>query len=857
MKKKFDVTGMSCSACSARVGKVVSGLKGIKDVNVNLLTNSMTVEYDGSDAETMAICNVVEKAGYGASLHKKTSISTNTYSEKINFVKKDPVLENMYFRLKSSAVFLIPLFYFSMGRMFSWPMPHLFKGSQNLGILSLVLLLLSVPILFINRKFFIGGFKSLFNKAPNMDSLIALGSTASFLYGVYSMFLIEYALGLGDFTAAMNASKGLYFESAGMILTLITIGKTLETRSKKKTGEAIQKLMNMTPKTAVVRRDNKDVIISVDQIRVGDVVVIKPGTTIPVDGMVISGFSAVDESTLTGESMPVEKESNSLVLSGSINGKGSFLFQAQKVGEDTTLAGIIRLVEEASSSKAPISRLADKISGIFVPVVISIAVVVFLLWFILTSNFQTALTFGISVIVISCPCALGLATPVAIMVGTGKGAQNGILFRSAEAIETLHKATIVVLDKTGTVTSGHPEVTDILPLENISMNELLSIAASIEKRSEHPLSEAIIQYAEENNISFIDAEDFYSHSGLGISAKINNKTYYAGNKEFMDSQNVNTDTVAKKIKDISLQGKTVMYFSVEKTLIGIIAVADQIKDDSVTAVNYLHKNNIKVYMLTGDNKLTAEAVGKKIYADEVISEVLPQDKEKCVRDLQSRGNTVIMVGDGINDAPALIRADVGIAIGAGSDIAIDSAAVVLMKSSLLDVVTAIELSRATIKNIKENLFWAFFYNIIGIPIAAGALYPVFHIQFEPWIAAAAMSVSSVTVVTNALRLRSFKSSVNKVLSIAEITKKDNKEIEVSSSETQGEKLMKKTMKIEGMMCVHCQARVEKALNGIKGVKNVIVSLQNKNAEFETNSDVSDALLSKTIEDEGYKVLEVK
>lgn len=839
MKKNFDVLGMSCAACSSRVEKVVNGMNGVQNASVNLLTNSMTVEYDDNVINSNNICEAVNNAGYKA----------NVFGEKSKEVKgnkKNSELENMYHRLKSSIIFLIPLFYISMSRMVNWPMPRVLLEPQNLGIFSLILLILVIPIMFINRKFFIVGYKSLWRKAPNMDTLIDVGTTASFLYGLYSMFMIEYALGIGDINLAITSSEGLYFESAGMILTLITVGKTLETRSKGKTSEAIEKLMDMAPKTAILFNNHKEIEIPVEQIKVGDKLLIKPGNSVPVDGIVISGGSSIDESALTGESIPVSKEEGDEVLSGSINQTGSIIIEARKVGEDTTLSGIIKLVEEATSTKAPIARLADKIAGVFVPIVLSIALLTFIVWYIISKDFQMALTFGISIMVISCPCALGLATPVAIMVGTGKGASNGILFKSAEAIETMHKGKVVVLDKTGTITTGNPIVTDIVSLNGMNDDLLLQIASSLENYSEHPLAKAIINKAQENEINLLEVFDFDTYSGLGLSAKIDGDNYFAGNIKLMHNKNINVKQYSDIVDRLSNEGKTVMYFANANNLIGLIAVADKIKKDSKLAISEMKKLGIKVYMLTGDNKLTANAVGKKVGVDKVVAEVLPKDKEELVHRLQDEGKNVIMVGDGINDAPALTRANVGIAIGAGSDIAIESADVILMKSSLLDVVSAIELSKATIRNIKENLFWALFYNLIGIPIAAGILYPFFGLQLKPWIAAAAMSLSSVTVVTNALRLKSFKATIS------------SKDIEkrVFQKELSDDKknYYIKSIAIDGMKCVHCKAKVENIIKSINGVDKVIVNLETKTAKIFMERKISEEIIVEKIEKEGYSVM---
>lgn len=829
MKQKFDVTGMSCSACSARVEKVVTALPGVDTVAVSLLTNSMTVDYDDNTISTDGICQAVDSAGYHAVLHGVT--------QSIPQAQPNDELHQMVFRLKTSIVFLLPLFYLSMGRMLHWPMPDVLQGPEHLGILSLVLLLLTIPILFINRKFFIVGYSSLLQKAPNMDTLIAVGSTASFGYGLISMFQIEYALGIGNMALLESASRGLYFESAGMILTLITIGKTLETKSKGKTSAAIEALMDMTPKTAVLLRNGEETTVPVEQIQVGDTLRIRPGEAVPVDGVVVSGTSTVDESALTGESLPVEKHAGTSLLSGSVNQRGALCMEARRVGGDTTLSQIIELVETAAASKAPIARLADKIAGVFVPTVMTISLLTFLLWLFVSGDVPKALTFGISVMVISCPCALGLATPVAIMVGTGKGAEQGILFRSAEAIETLHKGTVAVLDKTGTVTRGKPEVCDVIPLNNLHPDGLLSLAASIEVSSEHPLSTAIVDHAKEKQLRIQPVSRFTSHTGRGISAVVDGTPYYGGNQAYMEELGIDVSPQTEQANQLASAGKTPLYFADETGLIGIIAVTDAVKADSKDAVSRLKALGLSVCLLTGDNPRTANAVAKEIGADEVIAGVLPDRKEAVIREWQSKGHTVIMVGDGINDAPALVRANVGVAIGAGSDIAIESADVVLMRNSLADVVSAMELSKATIRNIKQNLFWALFYNLIGIPIAAGALYPLLHLQLKPWIAAAAMSMSSVTVVSNALRLRTFRPS--------------NAPVQDTSN------TIEKTMVINGMKCVHCQARVETALQSLPAVHSVSVNLQDRTARLTLRQDIADEILIDTITREGYDVITVR
>jgi len=862
MKEKYDITGMSCSACSARVEKEVAKAPGVKEVAVNLLTNNMVVEYDEKATNPQAIVATVEAAGYGAFL------ANQGQTAKAQPKTADQALAQMYFRLKTSIVFLVPLFYLSMGRMLNWPMPQILQGPQNLGILGLLLLLLSIPILIINRKFFITGYKTLWQKAPNMDTLIAVGTTAAFAYGVVALFQIEAALGAGDMNSAMTAARGLYFESAGMILTMITIGKTLETRSKGKTSEAIEKLIDLTPKTALVLKEGEEIEIAVDQVQVGDHIRIKPGKGIPVDGVVFSGESSIDEAALTGESMPVDKGPGDRVLSGSMNQNGSLILETTKTGENTTLAQMIQLVETAASSKAPVARLADKISGIFVPVVLGLSLLTFLIWFIATNDVQSAFNFAISVMVISCPCALGLATPVAIMVGTGKGAEQGVLFRSAEAIETLQKSQVVVLDKTGTITYGKPVVTDIIPFNEMSKTTFLTLAASLENQSEHPLSTAVVTQALNDGVVLEEAKAFKAYTGQGVSASIQGQSLYAGNQAFMQAQKISVDGASQQISSLTQAGKTPMYFANEDGLIGIIAVADQIKEDAQAAIAQMKALGLTVYMLTGDHQVTAEAVGKVVGIDHVMAEVSPQNKEAAVRKLQAEGQQVIVVGDGINDAPALTRADTGIAIGAGADIAIESADVVLMRNTLVDVVSAIELSKATLKNIKENLFWAFFYNVIGIPIAAGVFYPAFNLGLSPWVAATAMSLSSVTVVLNALRLKKFKPSFSQAGSKQKASKApESHEIQdalettaiLPKSAIQIERkkpMLEKRMIVEGMMCEHCQARVKETLENLEAVEQATVNLETKEVSMRLNQPIENTRLKEAIAQAGYEVTQI-
>lgn len=773
----------------------------------------MTVEFDENILSVEEIMKTIENIGYGASLHENKTNKKSKENVKNEQVYDD--IKNMKHRLIISIIFWIPLMYVAMFHMFKdWfgiPIPsfieNTFHGTKNSLIFAFTQFLLLLPIMYVNRNYYISGFKKLFKKMPNMDSLIAIGSGAAFIYGIIAIYMIGYGLGHNNIDLVEKYSQDIYFESAGTILTLITVGKYLEAKSKGKTSDAISKLINLAPKTVTVLRNEKEVKIDIEEVVKGDIVLVKPGEKIGVDGIVIEGEGYIDESSITGESIPVYKKNNDNLISGTINKNGYIKMKASKVGDDTTLSQIIKLVEEASNSKAPISKIADKVSSIFVPVVISIAVLAFLIWIIAGYSFEFALSIGIAVLVISCPCALGLATPVAIMVGTGKGAENGILFKSAESLETLHLVDTVVFDKTGTITKGNISVTDIYSL--IDEKELLKIAGSIEKSSEHPLGEAIVKKAKEENIKLEDSKEFESISGRGVKGKINNKTYFAGNLNFMKENNIEVKGVIEKAEEFLNNGKTVLYFAEEERIIGIIAVSDIIKETSLKAVQELKKKNIEVIMITGDNHLVAKSIGKQVGIDRIISEVLPQDKEKEIAKLQSKGRKVVFVGDGINDSPALARSDVGFGIGSGTDIAIESADCIIMKDNLLDVVTAIQLSKSVIRNIKMNLFWAFFYNTIGIPIAAGVLYPAFGITLNPMIGAACMSLSSVCVVINALRLRGFKPHFQNEYNLSEncnINFKENKE-EFNK--------MEKTIKIEGMMCNHCKMAVTKALENIR------------------------------------------
>ena len=827
MTEKFNVTGMTCSACSAHVEKSVKKLNGVKSVNVNLLQNNMHVDFDETAVSVDDIINAVVSGGYGASVAGKEQ------EKKDN--KIDNEISNMKFRLIVSLVCLVPLMYISMGHMWGWPFLNVFHGAENGITFALTQMLLMLPIMYVNRKYYITGFKTLFHGAPNMDSLIAIGSGAAFAYGIIAIYCIGYGLGHGDKEFAHSYMMNLYFESAAMILALITLGKFLESRAKGKTSQAIEKLIDLSPKTAVVIRDGKEVTVGVDDVQIGEIVAVKAGQSVPLDGVIVEGNGAIDESAITGESIAVEKNVGDKVIGATINKSGYFKFKVEKVGEDTALSQIIHLVEEASASKAPIAKLADKVSGIFVPVVISIAVITIIVWLLLGKGVSFALSMGISVLVISCPCALGLATPTAIMVGTGKGAQYGILTKSAESLETAHQVDTVVLDKTGTITEGKPSVTDIAPV-GISDKELLQIAASIEYLSEHPLAKAIVEKAD--GLEFSDVADFEQIVGQGVKGNVDGKKVLAGNYKMMRENNIEVSEDEIFAND----GKTSLYFAVDNKFVGIIAVADTIKETSRQAIEDMRNMGLDVIMLTGDNAVTANAIKNKLPLSSAVAEVLPSDKEEEVRKLQQSGHKVAMVGDGINDAPALTRADVGIAIGAGTDIAIESADIVLMKSDLQDVVTSIELSHSVIKNIKENLFWAFFYNALGIPIAAGVLYGIAGLKLNPMIAALAMSFSSVFVVSNALRLRFFKPKRNNIKTV----KNEKENI-----------TMTKTIKINGMMCSHCTGRVGEVLNAIDGV-SAEVSLDNGGQAVVTLAkDVSDDVLKKAVVDAGYEVVGIE
>ena len=839
MKQKFDVQGMTCAACSAHVEKAVCKVAGVDGVNVNLLGNSMVVDYDEGATDAGQIIHAVEEAGYGASLPAVKGVTAQP--KQVNRMEEEAA--GMKRRFLTSLIFLVPLFYIAMGHMMGWPLPAFFHDPGNVFVVALIQFLLTLPIMYINDKYYKVGFKTLWHRSPNMDSLIALGSSAAVIYGVAALFQIAWGLGHGDQARVDKWSMDLYFESAGMILTLITLGKWLETRSKGKTSQAITRLMDLAPKTAAVLRNGAEVEIPVEEVTMGDLVVVRPGGRIPVDGIVVEGNSSVDEAALTGESLPVEKGVGDQVAAATINKSGYFVFRATRVGEDTTLAQMIKLVEEASASKAPIAKLADKVAGVFVPVVIGIALVTAVVWFVLTQSIESALTAGVAVLVISCPCALGLATPVAIMVGTGKGAENGILIKSAEALETLHTVRTVVVDKTGTLTQGKPAVTDCIPAEGVTAEELLCVAASLEKPSEHPLAEAILTEAEERNIPLAPIQDFQALSGRGVRGTLHGVPVLAGNRAMLEEAGISLESFGDRGEALAQNGKTPLYFAEHGKILGVVAVADPPKPTSAAAVRGFRELGIDVVMLTGDNRRTAEAVGRELGVTQVIAEVLPQDKEKVVADLQAQGKRVAMIGDGINDAPALARADVGMAIGAGTDVAIESADVVLMKSDLLDAVTAVRLSKKVIRNIKENLFWAFIYNIIGIPLAAGVWFPITGWQLSPMFGAAAMSLSSMCVVSNALRLKFFRPL--------------HQEVPAEQIETQkGTSTMTKTMTINGMMCAHCQAHVEKALNAIDGV-TATVDLAAKSATVTLSKDVADEILKNAVTEAGYEVVSIR
>ena len=831
--KQYNVTGMSCASCVARVEKAVSKVDGVTSCSVNLLTNSMSVD---GDVKSSDVISAVEKAGYGASLKGNSSKENKSNDEPL----KDTETPKLKKRLFSSLVFLILLMYISMGHMmWGFPLPSIL--ANNHIAMGLIQLLLTGIIMVINQKFFISGFKALIHRSPNMDTLVALGAGASFIYSVYALFAMTNAQVNNDMSLVMKYMDEFYFESAGMILTLITLGKMLESYSKGKTTNAIKGLMNLAPKKATILVDNTEKVVPIEEVKIGDIFVVKPGENIPVDGVVIEGESAVNESALTGESIPVDKTVCDNVSGATVNQSGFIKCKATKVGEDTTLSQIIKMVSDASATKAPIAKVADKVSGVFVPIVISIAVVTIIVWLLCGATFGNALVRGISVLVISCPCALGLATPVAIMVGNGVGAKNGILFKNATSLETTGKVSYVLLDKTGTITNGTPVVADIIPSGNYTENDLLSYASSLESKSEHPLAKAVVQKAIDSNIKTLDTTDFKSLTGNGVSAKINGKTVVGGSVKHISSIANIDENIIKQADDLATKGKTPLLFVMDNRLLGIIAVADVVKSDSPKAIKELQNMGIKVVMVTGDNEKTAQAIAKESGVDEVIAGVLPDGKEKVVTQYKGKG-MVAMVGDGINDAPALTRADIGIAIGAGTDVAIDSADIVLMKSKLTDVSGAIRLSRGTLRNIHENLFWAFIYNVIGIPLAAGVWIPIFGWTLSPMFGAAAMSLSSFCVVTNALRLN--------FLNIRS-SKRDRK---IKNKSNKKEKnTMTTTLKINGMMCPHCEATVKTALESIDGVTSAEVSHESGTAVVTLSKEVNEDVLKKAVVDKGYTV----
>ena len=900
MQERYDVTGMTCAACSARVEKSVSALPGVTQCTVNLLKNSMVVDYDDAALSSGQIVAAVEKAGYGASLQQKAGAKAAPKGEAPGAAAKREYLA-MRRRVILSFVFTVPLFYLSMGHMMGWPLPGIFLGTENAMLYALTQFLLLLPVVAINFKYYRQGFKTLLHGSPNMDSLIALGSGASLAYGVYALYKIAFGFGHGDLAMVEQFTHDLYFEGAGTILTLITLGKFFEARAKGRTSDAINKLLNLAPKTATVLRDGAEVVLPVEEVQKGDLLVVKAGESIPVDGVLVEGSASVDESAITGESIPVDKQPGDRLIGATVSRSGYCKMRAEKVGDETALAQIIRLVDEATSSKAPIAKLADKVAGVFVPVVIAIAVVAAVVWLLCGATFEFALTIAVSVLVVSCPCALGLATPTAIMVGTGRGASNGILIKSAEALETAHDVQVVVLDKTGTITQGQPVVTDLAPQAQVSEETLLTAAASLEALSEHPLARAIVEEAKRRGAPFLPVTEFSQIPGQGIQGKVEGKVCLAGNRRMMDAFGVRGATLDAIQDRMADEGKTPLFFAADGELLGVIAVADVVKPTSRQAVADLQAMGIEVVMLTGDNRRTAEAIRRQVSVDRVVAEVLPEDKEREIRALQESGRKVAMVGDGINDAPALARADVGIAIGAGTDVAMESADIVLMKNDLLDVAAAVELSRATIRNIKENLFWAFFYNAICIPIAAGCFYAAFDLKMNPMVAALAMSFSSVFVVSNALRLRFFKpkhgssaagahaepAPQTPQASQAPLASQAPQASQASQASQAplaaacpapgaapsdcacpvqdaatittptGGNTMKKHLIVEGMMCQNCVKHVTKALAGLPGAADVAVNLEGKCADVTVPESVTDAAITAAVVDAGYEVKSIE
>ncbi|MDX4026264.1 heavy metal translocating P-type ATPase [Aliarcobacter skirrowii] len=830
--RKFDIKGMTCSACSNAVDRSVKKLQGVKELNVNLLNNSMLVKYEESLLDDEKIIKSVENAGYEATL----KIDNIKNKEKDKDLSSNEIVE-LKNRLIISLIFAVPLFYISMGHMLDWYFLSFFHGTQNAIAFSFTQFLLSLPIVLINKKYYKVGFKTLFKGSPNMDSLVAIGTGAAIVYGVFSIYKIAYALGVNDLDIVKEYSMNLYFESAAVVLTLITFGKYLEARAKSNTSEAIKKLIDLNVKKATILKDDKELEVLVENLALEDIVIVKPGQVIPTDGVIIFGDTSVDESMLTGESKAISKKVGDSVFGASINKYGVIKFKVTKAKDDTFLSQIIKLVEEASSSKAPISKLADKISGIFVPTVILISIITFISWYSLGYSFEFSLSIAISVLIISCPCALGLATPTAIMVATGKGAQNGILIKDAQSLELASKIDTIVLDKTGTITKGKPTVTNIFTNKAISKDDLIQIAYTIEKNSEHPLAKAIVDFAKSKKIDFLNFVDFKAANGLGVEAKIDNSFYYIGNEKFILSKNIEPKEFLALSENLSKDGKTTIFVANSSEVLGVIEIFDAIKDTSKDAIDEFKRMNLEVIMLTGDNQKTAKSVAKTLGITNFIAEVLPQDKDKKIQELQSLGKKVLMVGDGINDAPALTRADVSVAIGAGSDIAIESANIILVRSDLLDVVKAMQLSSATIKNIKQNLFWAFFYNIIGIPLAAGVFYTTLGWKLTPMYAGAAMSLSSVMVVFNALRLKLFKPKIY-----------SNLKLEIK------DEFMEIVLKVDGMTCGHCKARVEKVLNAIEEVSSVEVDLSSKNVKVTLSKDIDSKILEDAIVDAGYEII---
>ncbi|MDD6292855.1 MAG: heavy metal translocating P-type ATPase [Eubacteriales bacterium] len=869
MKDKFSITGMSCAACQSRVEKAVNGLDGVSVASVNLLTNSMVADYDENVLSCDDIIKAVEKAGYGAKVVSDNGAGNDSANKAGNKTKangetdaNEEIYADFKRRLIVSFAFLIPLMYVSMGHMVGLPLPGFLSGHSNAVSFAFTQFLLCIPVLYVNRIYFKRGFKALFHLNPNMDSLIAVGSSAALIYGIFAIYRMSYALGSGDMEVVMRYHHDLYFESSVMILSLITVGKFLEAKSKGKTSEALRKLIDMAPKKAIIEVNGEQKEVSVDEVKVSDIVIVKPGSNISVDGIIIEGNTSVDEAAITGESIPVEKVAGDEVIAATINKTGFVKVKASRVGADTTFSKIIKLVDEASASKAPIAKIADKISGIFVPVVMAIAVVTFVIWLISGATFEFALSCAICVLVISCPCALGLATPVAIMVGTGKGAENGILIKSGEALEVAHSIDTVVFDKTGTITIGKPVVTDISAI-GMGEDELLDIAYAIEEKSEHPLANAIVEYSKEH-MGKCKLERFNAISGKGVEAFAGNSRFIAGNEKFINENGIKlTENEKNTIDNLANEGKTPLLFARDSKLIGIIAVADVIKESSPLAIRKLKSMGIKVIMLTGDNKVTANGIGKSLELDDIIAEVLPQDKESVISELKKTGRKIAMVGDGINDAPALVSADVGIAISNGTDVAIESADIILMKNDLLDVVTAIRLSKSVIRNIKENLFWAFFYNVLGIPLAAGVYYNAFGWKLNPMFGAAAMSLSSVFVVTNALRLRFFKKDRNEpesdsknaigveVIKTSENNDKDNiNNISNKKTTVEKEKENMIVLKVDGMMCKNCVAHVEKALNSFYGV-SAKADLESKLVTVDNPENVSVDAMIAAVKEAGY------